>query len=96
MDRSCCARRTDVYINRNWSGRIVTGKKVIIFSHVAVVGHGAAKAMDFHETYLRKVLGFIGLSNINFIHTERMAMGEEAVASALLHSRSTMTELIPA
>ncbi|MBB5198981.1 FMN-dependent NADH-azoreductase [Glaciimonas immobilis] len=52
--------------------------------------------MDFHETYLRKVLGFIGLSNINFIHTERMAMGEEAVASALLHSRSTMTELIPA
>lgn len=76
---------------------LVLGKKVVVFtSRGGVYSHGAAKAMDFHETYLRAVLGFIGLSDIDFIHTEGMAMGEEAVASAISHSRSTMTELIPA
>lgn len=73
------------------------GKKVSIFtSRGGVYSHGAAKAMDFHETYPRAVLGFIGLSDIDFIHTEGVAMGEEAMASAISHSRSRMTELIPA
>src|SRR2546426_11152579 len=38
---------------------LVQGKKVVVFtSRGGVYSHGAAKAMDFHETYLRAVLGF--------------------------------------
>lgn len=76
---------------------LVTGKKVYVFtSRGGVYSSGPGKAMDFHETYLRAVLGFIGLSDITFIHTEGVAMGAAAVDQALTQSRSTMTELLAA
>ena len=52
--------------------------------------------MDFHETYLRAVLGFLGITDVSFIHSEGLAMGEEAVNSALAGSRDAMQALIAA
>jgi FMN-dependent NADH-azoreductase len=76
---------------------MVTGKKVYIFtSRGGVYSTGPAKAMDFHETYLRAVLGFIGLTDIHFIHSEGLAMGDEAVNSAVNGSRNAMDALIAA
>jgi FMN-dependent NADH-azoreductase len=73
------------------------GKKVYIFTaRGGVYSHGPAVGMDFHETYLRAVLGFLGLTDITFIHTEGLAMGEEAVNQAVAQSRSTLAELVPA
>jgi FMN-dependent NADH-azoreductase len=75
----------------------VNGKKVYIFtSRGGVYSSGPAKVMDFHETYLRAVLGFIGLTNIHFIHSEGLAMGDEAVNSAIIGSRNAMEPLIAA
>jgi FMN-dependent NADH-azoreductase len=76
---------------------LVQGKKMYVFtSRGGVYSRGPAKAMDFHETYLRAVLGFIGLTEITFIHTEGLAMGESAVADALTRSRQTIRELVSA
>ncbi|MES2071399.1 MAG: FMN-dependent NADH-azoreductase [Pseudomonadota bacterium] len=76
---------------------LVSGKKVYVFtSRGGVYSEGPAKAMDFHETYLRAVLGFIGITDIQFIHTEGVAMGEEATAKALLASRNTISDLLAA
>jgi FMN-dependent NADH-azoreductase len=76
---------------------MVQGKKVYVFtSRGGVYSQGPAKSMDFHETYLRAVLGFIGLSDITFIHTEGLAMGEAAVADALTQTRQAIGELVPA
>ena len=41
------------------------------------------KAIDFQEPYLRTLLGFIGLSNVTFIHAEKLAFGLDARAAAL-------------
>lgn len=38
--------------------------------------------MDFHEPYLRAVLGSIGLRNVTFIHAENLARGDDAVKAA--------------
>jgi FMN-dependent NADH-azoreductase len=76
---------------------MVKGKKVYIFtSRGGVYSTGPAKAMDFHETYLRAVLGFIGLTDIHFIHSEGLAMGDDAVNSAVTGSRNAMASLIAA
>lgn len=76
---------------------LVKGKKVYIFtSRGGVYTSGPAKSMDFHETYLRAVLGFIGLTDLHFIHSEGLAMGEEAVNSAVAGSRNAMEALIAA
>lgn len=76
---------------------LVQGKKFYVFtSRGGVYSSGPAKSLDFHETYLRGVLGFLGITDVTFVHTEGVAMGEEAVNSALANSRSAMDALIAA
>lgn len=76
---------------------LVTGKKVYVFtSRGGVYSSGPGKAMDFHETYLRAVLGFIGITDLTFIHTEGVALGEGAAGEAISHTREAISELIAA
>jgi len=76
---------------------LVQGKKFVIFtSRSGVYSSGPAKAMDFQETYLRGVLGFLGITDVSFISAEGLAMGDEAVNSALANGRSAMDALIAA
>jgi len=75
----------------------VQGKKFVIFtSRAGVYSSGPAQAMDFQETYLRGVLGFLGITDVSFISAEGLAMGDEAVNSALANGRSAMDALIAA
>lgn len=76
---------------------LVTGKKVLVFtSRGGVYSSGPGAAMDFHATYLRAVLGFIGLTNVTFVHTEGVALGEAAVNQAMDQARSAISELLAA
>jgi FMN-dependent NADH-azoreductase len=60
------------------------GKRVIIVSsRGGVYSDGPMKAMDYQETYLRAVLGFIGLHDVVFVRAEGVAMGPDAVTAAL-------------
>jgi FMN-dependent NADH-azoreductase len=68
---------------------LVSGKKVYVF--VATGGaysEGPAAAYDHVTTYLRSVLGFLGMTDVTFIVAEGVAMGEEAVAAAIAKSRA--------
>ncbi len=76
---------------------LVKGKKFVIFTaRGGVYTEGPAKVMDFQENYLRAVLGFLGITDISFVHSEGLAMGEEAVNTALSGSRSAIEGLIAA
>jgi FMN-dependent NADH-azoreductase len=75
----------------------LTGKKVIVFtSRGGVYSEGPYKSMDFHETYLRGVLGFVGLTDVTFVHTEGLALGEESTATAFTKTRRAMADLVAA
>jgi len=53
-------------------------KVVVITSRGSAYEKGTAReAFDFQEPYLRHILGFIGLTDVTFIHAENQA-GEEA------------------
>ncbi|MDQ7969198.1 MAG: FMN-dependent NADH-azoreductase [Oxalicibacterium faecigallinarum] len=76
---------------------LLTGKKVYIFTATGgVYSSGPAQSMDFLGTYLRTVLGFIGLTDITFVHSEGLAMGEAGVEKALAQTSETINELLPA
>ena len=76
---------------------LVHGKKFVIFtSRAGVYSSGPAQAMDFQETYLRGVLGFLGITDVSFVSAEGLAMGDEAVNSALANGRNAMDALIAA
>jgi FMN-dependent NADH-azoreductase len=73
----------------------LTGKRVIVFtSRGGVYSKGAGKVMDFHETYLRGVLGFVGLDDVTFVHTEGLSLGEESASNAFASTRQAMDELV--
>jgi FMN-dependent NADH-azoreductase len=65
---------------------LVEGKKVY-----AVLARGGIYRDQPHDTqvpYLRQILGFLGLTDIQFIYAEGLAMGPDAEAEALSSARA--------
>ena len=63
---------------------LATGKKVIIaLSRGGYYSEGPAAAMEHAETHLRALLGFIGITDVEFVVTEGVALGAEARETAL-------------
>lgn len=60
---------------------LVKGKKV----YVAFARGGKYRdtPADTQTPYLRNILGFLGMTDVTFLHAEGLAMGEEAAAKAL-------------
>jgi FMN-dependent NADH-azoreductase len=88
IDHIARAGRTFQYGANGIQG-LVTGKKVVVFvASGGVYSEGPAAAYDHITTYLRSVLGFLGLTDVTFIVAEGVAMGEEAVATALAKNRA--------
>ncbi|WP_293778247.1 FMN-dependent NADH-azoreductase [uncultured Oxalicibacterium sp.] len=76
---------------------LLQGKKVYVFTAAGgVYSAGPAQSMDFLGTYLRTVLGFIGLTDITFVSSEGLAMGEVGVEKALTQTSATINELLAA
>lgn len=74
---------------------LLTGKKVYVFtSRGGVYSEGPGTAMDFHETYLRGMLGFIGLTDVTFVHTEGLALGQESAETAVSRTRQAIDTLV--
>ena len=72
---------------------LLTGKRVIVIeSRGGLYSEGPAKAIDFQEPYLRTLLGFIGLSDVTFIHAEKIAFGVDARAAALASARQALAK----
>jgi len=70
------------------------GKKVIIASsRGGIYSTGPAAGVDFQEPYLRTVLGFFGITDIEFVRAEGVAMGAEQKAQALQAARDSIGEL---
>jgi len=95
IDRLCQAGRTFKYTEKGPVG-LVTGKKVIIAS--ARGGQysqsEAMTALDHQESFLRTVLGFIGLTDVTIVRAEGVSMGPEIKAQALTAASAQIAQLV--
>jgi FMN-dependent NADH-azoreductase len=63
---------------------LVNGKKVyIVLASGGIYSEGAAVQMDHAVPYLRSVLGFLGMTDVEVIRVEGVGMGADAVMAAL-------------
>jgi FMN-dependent NADH-azoreductase len=63
---------------------LLGGKRVIVIeSRGGLYSEGPAAAIDFQEPYLRHLLGFVGISDVTFVHAERIGYGAQARAAAI-------------
>ena len=75
---------------------LVSGKKVIlVIGRGGIYSEGPMKAMEFQETYMRSVLGFIGISDVESIVIEGVAMGPDKAAAALAGAKVQLNALSP-
>jgi FMN-dependent NADH-azoreductase len=93
------AQRTFRYSQAGPQG-LVTGKRVIIVSASGGIYSGANAALDFQVPWLRSMLAFLGMTDVEVIRVEGTALGpqpaQEAVARAAAQARATVAALAAA
>jgi len=91
IDHVVRAGRTFKYGPSGPEPLLPAGKKLIIVSsRGGVYSDGPMKLMDYQETYLRAVFGFLGLVDLAFVRAEGIAMGPDALAAALASAEAQL------
>ena len=84
IDRVAQAGRTFTYTDKGPKG-LAGGKTVIVVSSRGGMysTNPAMAGLDHQESYLQTVFGFFGVTDIQFVRAEGVAMGDAAKAQAL-------------
>ena len=93
IDHILRAKKTFQYGESGPEGLVKGKKAILVVSRGGVYSEGAYKIMDHQEPYLRAVLGFIGISDIETIHIEGVAMGQEKIAEALEKAKQQINKI---
>jgi FMN-dependent NADH-azoreductase len=73
---------------------LVTGKKVyIVLASGGIYSEGAAVQMDHAVPYLKSVLGFMGMTDVEVIRIEGVGMGADATETALAKASRRVDEI---
>ncbi|GAB3363458.1 FMN-dependent NADH-azoreductase [Lysobacter rhizosphaerae] len=84
IDRIAVAGKTFRYTENGPEG-LAGGKRVLVASTRGGVyaSDTPMAAMDHQETYLKSVFGFLGVTDLQFVRAEGLAMGDESRTQAL-------------
>jgi FMN-dependent NADH-azoreductase len=92
LDYVARAGRTFAYVDNAPVG-LVTGKRVVLVeSKGGIYSEGPMKPADFQLPYLRFILSFIGLKDVEEITVEGVAFGPEQAASAVAAAEAKASE----
>jgi FMN-dependent NADH-azoreductase len=93
IDNIARAGRTFTYTETGPKG-LVTGKKAyIVLASGGVYSEGPAAPLNHAVPYLKSVLGFIGISDVETVYIEGLAFGPEAAEKAIGAAQARATEL---
>ncbi|RUO20231.1 FMN-dependent NADH-azoreductase [Aliidiomarina haloalkalitolerans] len=93
LDRVAQAGRTFRYTEAGPEG-LVKGKKVYLASaRGGIYSEGAAAAMEYQESYLKTVLGFLGMTDVTIIRAEGVNLSPEARNNAIEAASSEISAL---
>ncbi|EGU40119.1 FMN-dependent NADH-azoreductase [Vibrio splendidus] len=71
---------------------LIEGKKAIVVTTRGGIHKDAAT--DSMTPYLRTVLGFVGITDVEFVYAEALNMGEDAAAKGISEAQSQLAELV--
>lgn len=80
------------YSERGPEGLLKGKKAILVLATGGIYSSGPMKALDFEEPYLRGVLGFLGITDIDVVRVEGVAMGPEAVLQAIAKATAQADE----
>ena len=71
---------------------LLTGKKVYVFA--ARGGNYAGTARDTQTAYVRDFLAFLGITDVEFVYAEGLAISEASKADSLAKARATIPAIL--
>jgi len=87
--------RTVSYSQKGPEGMLKGKRAILVLARGGVYSDGPARPFDFQEPYLRAILGFIGLTDVDVVRVEGIARSEigpeKAVASATAQSKEILS-----
>jgi len=93
FDNIARAGRTFRYTEAGPEG-LVTGKKVyLVVASGGIYSEGPAQPFDHAVPHLRTLLGFLGMTGVDVIRVEGVALGAEAEQAALSKAEKTLSKL---
>ena len=73
---------------------LLKGKQVVVLtSRGGLYSEGPGAAADFQEPYLRHLLGFVGITDVTFIHAEKIGYGPEARAAPIASAKGQIAKV---
>jgi FMN-dependent NADH-azoreductase len=94
VDHISRAGRTFTY-DENGPKGLITGKKAyVVLASGGVYSEGPAAPMDFAVPYLKSVLAFNGMTNVEVIRVEGVGMGDDALAAALAKAEKQVDAIV--
>ncbi|MFL9925007.1 FMN-dependent NADH-azoreductase [Herbaspirillum lusitanum] len=74
---------------------LVTGKRVVvILSRGGMYSEGPMEALDFQGKYIKSAFGFIGMTEVELVIAEGVAMGEESSKKAIAQAQEKIAAAI--
>ncbi len=89
-----------VRVNRTFSmdyrGLVPAGKKMLVFTaRGSDYSPGTPTApYDYQEPFMRAIFGFIGVTDLTFVHAEKLNLGTEARTVSLTQAQERITSLV--
>ena len=72
---------------------LLKGKRAIVFATRGGIYAGTPR--DTESTYVRDFLGFLGITDVEFVYAEGLAMGDAPREASLTKARAAVRELVP-
>ena len=85
--------RTFSYSAKGPEGLLKGKKAVVVVARGGVYSEGPMQKFDFQESYLRTILGFVGITNVHVVRVEGVGMGEEAIKKAAASAKAQAEEV---
>ncbi|MBF2047018.1 MAG: FMN-dependent NADH-azoreductase [Elainella sp. C42_A2020_010] len=76
---------------------LVLGKQMFIITARGASGYGTGgqyEMLNYQDPYLRTVFGFIGITDITFVHVENDESGGTGLAESMAHARIQIAQLV--
>jgi FMN-dependent NADH-azoreductase len=94
IDHVARAGRTFRYSAQGPEGLLKDKKVFVVTGRGGIyTGDSPAKVLDFQEPYLRGVLGFLGLTDVSFIHVEGLRLSPAAAEQGVARAREAIAAI---
>jgi FMN-dependent NADH-azoreductase len=82
------------YSERGPEGLVRNKKVILALASGSMYSEGRMKAFDFQEPYLRTVLGFIGMTDVEVVRIEGVGLGEDAARNAVTSAKARADDVV--